>query len=281
MRRILAALVTLATIVGSAPAQKIETQKPDQDRIIHVQTSLNHLTVIEVGGPVTMVAAGSQAFKVEWRENKVFVQPTEPNAATNLFIWTASGRFNYELDPAGSVTGMDFAIDQPASGPPASKPATATPPRVQEPAPDAVLGGQPVRMDRFKEPKNRVIVLLKDTFRQDNELLVRYAVVNNSKETYDAGRPRVFRLVAQDSQRLYRRANSQLTDDEAEGLDGREEHPVEVLDTRLRSARVEPGQETVGVVGLNLPAARAGGPTVLRLTFPDDGKGPITATLVL
>jgi hypothetical protein len=281
MRRILAALATLATIVGSARAQKIETQKPDQDRIVHVQTSLNHLTVIEVGGPVTMVAAGSEAFKVEWRENKVFVQPTEPSAATNLFIWTASGRFNYELEPAGPVTAMDFAIDQPAPRPPASKPATTTPARVQEPPSDVVLGGQPVRMDRFKEPKNRVIVLLKDTFRQDNELFVRYAVFNNSKVTYDAGRPRVFTLVAQDSQRLYRRANSQLTDDEAEGLESAEEKPAEVLDTRLRSARVEPGQETVGVVGVKLPAAKAGSPTVLRLMFPDDGKGPISATLVL
>ena len=281
MRRILAALATLATIVGSARAQKIETQKPDQDRIVHVQTSLNHLTVIEVGGPVTMVAAGSEAFKVEWRENKVFVQPTEPNAATNLFIWTASGRFNYELEPAGPVTAMDFAIDQPAPRPPTSKPATATPARVQEPAADPVLGGQPVRMDRFKEPKNRVTVLLKDTFRQENELLVRYAVVNNSKETYDAGRPQVFTLVAQDYRRLDGRANSQLTDGEAEGLESAEEKPVEVLDTRLRSARVEPGQETVGVVGVKLPAAKAGSPTVLRLTFPDDGKGSISATLVL
>lgn len=281
MRRILAALATLATIVGSAQAQKIETQKPDQDRIVHVQTSLNHLTVIEVGGPVTMVAAGSEAFKVEWRENKVFVQPTEPNAATNLFIWTASGRFNYELEPAGAVTAMDFAIDQPAPRLPTSKPATATPARAQEPPTDVVLGGKPVRMDRFKEPKNRVIVLLKDTFRHDNELLVRYAVLNNSKEAYDAGRPLVFALVAQASQRLYRRTNSQLTDDEAEGLEGAEEKSLEVLDTRLRSERVEPGQETVGVVGVKLPAAKADSPTVLRLTFPDDGKGPITATLVL
>jgi len=31
-------------------------------------------------------------FKVRWRENKVFIQPTEQNVATNLFVWTASGR---------------------------------------------------------------------------------------------------------------------------------------------------------------------------------------------
>jgi hypothetical protein len=281
MRRILAALATLATIVGSARAQKIEIQKPDQDRIVHVQTSLNHLTVIEVGGPVTMVAAGSEAFKVEWRENKVFVQPTEANAATNLFIWTASGRLNYELEPAGPIAGMDFAIDQPAARPKALKPAAGTPAEEQKARSDVLLGGQPVRMDRFKEPKNRVIVLLKDTFRKDNELFVRYAVRNDGKETYDPGKPRVFTLEAQDSPKLYQRANSQLTDDEAEGLENAEENPVEVLDASLRSPRVEPGQETVGVVGVKLPAAKTGTSTVLRLMFPDDGKGPITATLVL
>ncbi len=68
--------------------------------------------------PVITVAVGSPVFKVEWRENKVFIEPTETNVATNLFVWTASGRFNYELDPAGAVPQMDFAIDQPAIDPP-------------------------------------------------------------------------------------------------------------------------------------------------------------------
>ena len=86
------ALVLIALLLGVWPvtAQKIETQ-----------------------------AAGSQAFKVEWRENKVFIEPTEPNVSTNLFIWTKSGRLNYELDPAGTVAQMHFAIDQPALDPPA------------------------------------------------------------------------------------------------------------------------------------------------------------------
>lgn len=281
MSRAITAFAIFLTVLVPAWAQKVEIQKPDRDHIVHVQTALNHLTVIEVGGPVTMVAAGSEAFKVEWRENKVFVQPTEPNAATNLFIWTASERLNYELEPAGPVTGMDFAIDQPMARPTASKMAAPTPARAQEPPTDALLGGRPVRMDRFKEPKNRVIVLLKDTFRHENELFVRYAIRNDSKETYDAGRPRVFTLEGRDSPKLYRRANSQLTDDEAEGLESAGENPVEVLDTSLRSARVQPGQETVGVVGVKLPAAKTGAPTVLRLMFPDDGKGPISATLVL
>src|SRR5438552_4319237 len=128
MRTIFIAYVILTIASFQALAQKIETQKPDRNRIVHVQTALNHLTVIEVGEPVTTVAAGSSAFKIEWRENKVFIQPTEQTVATNLFIWTRSGRLNYELEPAGTVEQMDFAIDQtpaPVAPAPVAKPSSS------------------------------------------------------------------------------------------------------------------------------------------------------------
>lgn len=281
MRKILTALAVLAIASFPAWAQTIETQKPDRDRIVHVQTALNHLTVIEVGEPVAMVAAGSEAFKVEWRESKVFVQPTEPNVATNLFIWTASGRLSYELEPAGPVARMDFAIDQPVSRPTAVNPAAAATTGEPKAATGALLGGQPIRMDRFKEPKKRVIVLLKDTFRRENQLFIRYSVQNDSKEVYDPGKPQVFRLEVPQSVRLHRLSNHQLSDDEAEQLENTRENPVEVVDAHLRFARVEPGEETVGVVGVKLPEAKSDAPQVLRLVFPADGNGPISATLVL
>jgi len=280
MRKGIAVLALLIVAFSSAQAQKIETEKPGSDRILHVQTALNHLTVIEVGEPVTMVAAGSDVFKVEWRENKVFVQPTETGVATNLFVWTASERLNYELDPAGSVAGMDFAIDEGTPRPAVAKPAPVSH-EDRKPQTDALLGGKPVRLDQFKEPKNRVVVLLRDTFRRDNELFVRYAVLNDSKQSYDPGKPQAFTVQAVHSRQLNPRVNFQLTQGEAKGLEGIEQHPVAVLDAGLRSTPVAPGQETVGVVGVKLPAPKNGAPTVLRLTFANDGKGPITATLVL
>ena len=112
MKRIVLTLAVLASVVIPAAAQKIANETSDRTRIVHLKTALNHLTVIEVAEPVLQVAAGSPSFKVEWRENKVFVQPTESGAASNLFIWTASQRLNYELEPAGPVASMDFAIDQ-------------------------------------------------------------------------------------------------------------------------------------------------------------------------
>ena len=48
---------------------------------MRVETALNHLTIIELSEPITMVAAGSPAFKIERRENKVFIQPLEEGKA--------------------------------------------------------------------------------------------------------------------------------------------------------------------------------------------------------
>jgi len=40
------------------------------------------MTVLEMTEPVSTVAVGSPVFKVEWRENKVFIEPTEVSVAT-------------------------------------------------------------------------------------------------------------------------------------------------------------------------------------------------------
>lgn len=281
MRRLIIICAAAAVLGLPAWAQKIETQKPDRNRIVRVQTALNHLTVIEVGEPVTTVAAGSSAFKIEWRENKVFIQPTEPSVATNLFIWTVSGRLNYELEPAGAVEQMDFAIDQPPTQTaPAqeAKPSSST--ATEGIGTEALLGGRPVRAEASKVPKNRVIVLLKDVFQRENEVFIRYAVRNGSKEPYSLNTPQVFRLNVRGSQQsLYRLSNSQLTDSAVAHLKSHGQTLVEVVGGEVRSPRVEPGQETVGVVGVKLPATRSR--TVLRLFFPGHRTGQPTATLVL
>jgi len=283
MRRLIVICVALAVLGVPAWPQKIEVEKPDSSRIVHVRTALNHLTVIEVGEPVTTVAAGSSAFKIEWRDNKVFIQPTEPNVATNLFIWTASGRLNYELEPAGAVDQMDFAIDHPPTQPVAHvTPMKLPSPPVGTVSADPLLGGRPIRMEGLKEPKNRVVVLLKDVFRrEDNETFIRYAIRNNSKERYRVGTPEVFALnVSRPPRSRDRWSNLQLTEADAGQIDSDGQAPVAVVAGWTRASRVEPGQETVGVVGIKLRAERTG-PTVLRLVFPSDGKDQPTATLVL
>src|SRR5213594_3581106 len=110
-------MITIVLMLAvAAEPQRIETQHPDASKVTRVETTMNHLTVIELAEPVTLAAAGSSAFKIERRENKVFIQPLEEGVSTNLFIWTGSERWNYELVPAVSVETMHFAVDQQMAG---------------------------------------------------------------------------------------------------------------------------------------------------------------------
>src|SRR5215831_8791905 len=131
MRRTLIGTLALTLMFPPLQAQKIDIETPSREHVVRVQTALNHLTVIEVAEPVTTVAVGSpQAFKIERRENKVLIQPLQENVATNLFIWTATTRLNYELVPAVSDAGqMDLAIDYRQPQPQAH----LTPPKPPEP----------------------------------------------------------------------------------------------------------------------------------------------------
>lgn len=281
MHRIMRTVAIIAMVAVPAWAQRIETHQPDRGRIVHIQTALNHLTVIEAGELVLTVAAGSSAFKIEWRENKVFIQPTEPNVATNLFIWTASGRLNYELEPAGSIEAMDFAVDEPIERPQVIPVPTVNQTSEQKLATEPMLGGRPVRIGDFKVPKNRVIVLLKDVFQRNDQVFIRYSIWNGSKTAYVPRCPQAFVLDVPRLANLGRIANYQLTADEVKNLHSKGQKSLDLSSTQVRDASIEPGNDTVGVVGVKLPTVKAGGHTALRLKFPPDANIPVEATLVL
>jgi hypothetical protein len=279
MKRNWIILIIAVLVTATIPAlgQTIERETNDASQIIHLKTALNHLTVIELREPVIQVATGSQSFKVEWRENKVFVQPTEADASTNLFIWTASERLNYELEPAGAVALMDFAVDQiplPVAQP---KPASITPP---QPSPtEVLLAGKPVRLESAKPSRKPVEVVIRDLYEGDGRVLVRYAVRNRGTHAYDVTTPKVYALTgARYPQSLYSLVDSQLGDREAARLTIKQETPVPVLEGHLQSSHLAPGQESIGVVAVRLPTSTE--PTVLRFQFADDDRERIAALLV-
>jgi hypothetical protein len=78
--------ISLALAVATAGAQTIS-----QTQIRHIETSLNHLTVLEFGESVTTLAvADPDSFEIERHDDKVFVKPLREGVSTNLFVWTAS-----------------------------------------------------------------------------------------------------------------------------------------------------------------------------------------------
>ena len=279
----LLALIVLAAATLPALGQKIEIQAPGSRAITRIETALNHLTVIELTEPVLSVASGSGAFRVEWRENKVFVEPTEANVSTNLFIWTKSGRLNYELEPAGEVALMDFAIDQPQTPRPAIKtPSTKPDPRGSVSSIESLLlRAMPVEMSAYKARRNCVQLLIKDVVHRDGRLFIRYAVENSTNRDYKIATPQVFWLESPRSPvSLIGQRNFQLPDSEAARIESNGQTSLDVIHQEVATPQVKPGDESVGIVEVKAPAT-VQGPTVLRIVLPDSRHGAVSATLVL
>jgi len=291
MKHLLVGILAWILIAPPVPAQKIESETPSREHVVRVQTAMNHLTVIEVGEPVTTVAVGSpQSFKVERRDNKVFVQPLVESVSTNLFIWTSSTRLNYELVPAISDPDqMDFAIDyrQPQPQAQLTQPAQTLPVSPASAVPgEMLLNSTPVRLVG-NEAKSNLGVLIRDVYRKQDEVFIRYSIQNRSSQTLRTGEPTAVSLRGLKSDRsLWAFQNSQLGVDIASHLksDGRPT-PVKITQCQPGIAEVAPGVARIGVMALELPRAngdaKKGQPTVLQILFPVDRAGNLTATLVL
>ncbi len=293
MRVILIGILALTLTFPPLPAQKIDTETPSRERVVRVQTAMNHLTVIEVAEPVTTVAVGSpQAFKVERRENKVFIQPLQENVSTNLFIWTASTRLNYELVPAISDAGqMDLAIDyrqpQPLAQLTPSKPPEAT--VVVSTVPnEMLLNSTPIRLvGGAMAAKADLGVLIRDVYRRQDEVFVRFSIENHSTQTLRTGPPAVVSLTGLKFDRsLWSFQNAQLGTEYASRLKTYDAPiPVKIRQCEPGVAEVGPGEARIGLIALRLPPvnpdAKKTQPTVLKILFPIDRTGNLTATLVL
>jgi hypothetical protein len=277
MKRLWGFILIITSSAIPLLAQKIQRGTTDRSQISHLQTALNHLTVIELREPVIQVATGSQSFKVEWRENKVFVQPTEAGASTNLFIWTASERLNYELEPAGDVSAMDFAIDQmPLVH---AVPTANAVPRPQPTPTEILLSGKTVRINNAKAPRKSVEVTIHDLFEQDGRLTIRYSVRNRSSRPYEITTPQVCVLSGvRYPQSLYPLIGSQLPEKAAAHLRAKEQTPVAVLEGHVQTAHLAPGTESIGIVAV--PSSISTEPTIWRFQFGNDERQKVAAFLV-
>jgi len=197
-------------------------------------------------------------------------QNIEADAATNLFIWTANQRLNYELEPADSAANMDFAVDQAQVHVEPVKPtAASTPVPVSPSITELLLAGKPVRMVPSKSRVSKPVqVWISDLYEKDGRLLIRYAVCSHGAQPYSIDTPQVYQLDGVRSQQsLDGFVNSQLGDEQIGKLKVKQETPVKVLDGQVQSGSIAPGEEVVGVVALQV--ASSPNPTILRLQFPN------------
>lgn len=285
MRQLICWIVLASIPSADLLAQKLETQPLDTKKVIRVETAPDHLTVIEVGDPVTMVAVGNQgAFNVERRENKVFVKPVEEGAKTNLFVWTVAGRFAYELVPAPSVEQMHFAIDQAPTPVAAQAPLPAEKELVaNEPAiPAAMLTrAKPILLAGDRDTQGRVEIAMREVYRDENRLYVRYAVINRSLQAYQPTRPAVWRLTGvRSAQSLIPLSEHQLGEKLIRSLKTATSKRLEVVNAG-DIGPVDAGGHSLGWLVVEEPADPGGEVSVLRLEFAADTKGTVEAVFVL
>lgn len=273
--KILVSLIAMLAFCAVAGMSQ-ESGAPGLNPVVHVATALNHLTVLEFHEPVTMAAAGSSDFQIERESNKVFIKPIKSGAATDLFVWTVSRRFAYELEITREVKDMNFAIDSAQPVPPA-KP-------VVDPDTDqfadvvltrALLGAEEIRQKNARKVKGQVNVRVEQVFRTRTTVYVHYSIENNSALPYGVSAPEAYQLRADESSiPLQRLAHTQLDRATIEALGNMRDLPLPVVHAEAEADNLHPGETTQGVVPIRQDLQS---PTVVELVFSDGVK----ATFVL
>jgi hypothetical protein len=281
MKMLMTIPVALAVAVAGA-------QTTSQNQIRHVETSLNHLTVLEFGEPVSTIAvADTDSFRVEHHDDKVFIEPLREGVATNLFIWTESRQLTYELDPAGQIAAMDVLIrTEPAPNSHSVAPASAEPSNaeIRKMASlvlaQAMMGVQDIARDGHRTVPDRVEVDLEQVYRAKDQLYIRYSITNQTKEPFRLTTPDVSApLPTQLPVSLISLRNHQLSTQTFDAFKTKLGSSFTVVQTESVARDLAPGQKTTGV--LSIGSSQGNPPQILQLNFGSDHGKPLTVEAVL
>ena len=275
--------ISIVLAVAAAGAQTTS-----QSQIRHIETSLNHLTVLEFGEPVTTLAiADPDSFQVERHDDKVFVKPLKDGVSTNLFIWTASRELSYELDPAGQLAAMDVLVRTAPAGVSTATTAAAAEPsdtEIQKIATlvlaQTMMGVEDIANDRAKRTKDRVEVNLEQVFRAKDRIYIRYSVTNLSSAPFRVTTPDIDSPVpTAQSISLLSLKDHQISAQTFASFKTKAGTSLEVHRGQSMTRDLAPGEKTTGVVSVGIGAGNP--PQVFRLNFGADQSGPLTVQTVL
>jgi hypothetical protein len=272
------ALLIIAIILANLFLVAAQDANRGPGEVQHLATALDHITVLEFGEPVTQAAAGSSAFNIEWRQNKVLIKPTKPGASTDLFVWTASRRFAYELDPPGEASNMNYAVDNPII----TKPAPSTDLQMKEVADmvltRALLGAERIDSTAVTDHKGSVIVRIENIFQSANGVYIRYSIVNRTEESYHAGKPAVAQVLPTRTRvSLVSFEKTQLSADLLHSLRDARRNALTVATSEASKEDLGPNESSRGVIVLRQQLTT---PMVLEFTFADAGDRHVKAAFV-
>ena len=277
-------LISLLFVFAVAAAQ---TQTTGQGQIRHVETSMNHLTVLEFGEPVMTLAVGdADSFQIERHEDKVFIKPLQQGVSTNLFVWTASRELNYELDPSGSLSTMDVLIrTDPAPDP---RTVAHSDEELLERKIHAIAtqvltqtleGAENIVSESTKVDRNRVQVALEQIYRAGDQFYIRYSITNLTQAPYRVTIPTAyFETPRKSALSLASLRNHQLNQKMYASLKAGRGVSLDVQ-TEPAPRDLAPGEKVTGVIGIK--GMDLNQPRLYQLNFGIDQDRPVTAEVVL
>jgi Conjugal transfer protein len=281
MKMLITIPVALAVAVAGA-------QTTNQNQVRHVETALNHLTVLEFGEPVSTIAvADTESFRVEHHDDKVFIEPLREGVATNLFIWTESRQLTYELDPAGQLATMDVLIrTEPVPKSRSVVAASAEPSDVEIHKiaslvlAQAMMGVQDIARDGHRPVPDQVQVDLEQVYRAKDQLYIRYSITNQTKEPFRLTTPDVSApLPTQLPIALLSLRNHQLSTQTFDAFKTKPGSSFTVVQTESMARDLAPGQKTTGV--LSIGSSQGNPPQLFQFNFGSDQGKPLTVEAVL
>ncbi len=246
--------------------------------VIHLATALDHLTVVEFVEPVTLAAAGSDAFDIQRRDDKLLIRPLAAGIATDLLVWTPTRRLIYELDPPGEVKTMNFAVESRVVRKPEVQKAVAEEPGDELMA-RAFLAALPVASAAVREREDSITVRVEHVLFSKTRVYLHCSIRNLGRESYLLATPSLERLlVARPPVSLLARPRTQLSGSEMGKMRGVKKYALAPASVQVSSPQVAPGQTAELVIALAKPTDPV---TLLSLTFAPYGRRVVQAFVVL
>jgi len=284
MKSFLGAVLALAAINAAA-------QSTNFSQIQHIETALNHLTVIDLAEPVVTVAvADPDSIQIERHDDKVFIKPVKDGVSTNLFIWTASRQIAYEIDPAGDLAKMNVIV---RNAPPPVRHQPNHEAEISEPSDQeiqkiaslvltqALMGTESIVRDKSKDAMSGVNVTLDQVFRSKDALYIRYTIANQSTAPFRITPPDVYEvksakhpisMVSLRDHQLSLRTFSKFKANPGVSI------PVVNADPPV-ATNVAPGGKSTGVITIHV--SQGSQPQLYQLHFGSSQSGPIAVEAVL
>jgi len=260
-------------------------QTTNFNQVQHVETALNHLTLIDLGEPVINLAVAlPDAFEIERHDDKVFIRPLRPDISTNLFIWTSARQLCYEIDPAGEPGKMNVIVRNAPL--PAARVATAEEEdrKIQKIAPlvltQAFVGTEDITHDNTKTFTGDVLVELTQVFRSKTEIYIRYTITNQSKVPFRLTIPDVYQPApTQTLISILSLRNHQLSPQSFAAFKAKQGPSLPVSEAESQVKDLQPGQKTTGVITIH--GSQNDPPQLYQLRFGSTQNGAITVETVL